>query len=396
MAIAVDNTSNGTDSGSVELTVAHTVTSIAGGGILVVTVQVTDSAEDEREISTVTHNGEDCTYWPGADADDTIEQRTEIWYRVNPTTGGTPNIVVTPVGSCTDLSLGAVSLDGVSTDNVDALVDSYAWQNAGIGNYPLGNASSIGQSFTATVSATNNKLGYMGFRYVSQLGTTPGNIVAKLYSHTGTYGTSSIPDALIATSDNVAVSSFENDPATVWFTFSGAEQVTLTNGTKYCAVLEYNDGDINNYLRFAYDVAGGTHSGNFFTYISSWVSVSASDFGFYVNTAGGISQSAIGDSTPPTLSITTEGTSSYVIDSLAIAESEGTKITAVHTAGDSPIHKTDVGGDTHGSQYVDAGDTGPQTMNWNDTDQDKSWALSAVAVSIAADDAVRRIFITHV
>ncbi len=83
---------------------------------------------------------------------------------------------------------------------------------------------------------------------------------------------------------------------------------------------------------------------------------------------------------PPSISINTITPNAYVIDSLVSGESVGTKIGAVHT----PIHVTDVGGDTTGSQYVDAGDGGSQTMNYTDTDSDTPWVMSAVAIKAFA------------
>lgn len=87
-----------------------------------------------------------------------------------------------------------------------------------------------------------------------------------------------------------------------------------------------------------------------------------------------------GSNTPPTITINTITANAYVIDSLVSGESDGTKITAVHT----PIHVTDVGADTTGSQYVDAGDSGAQIMNYGDVDSDTPWVMSAIAIKAFA------------
>ena len=114
--IGVDNTSTATASAT-QISAQHICNGTDSNGILIVTVQVTDSNLSDRTISTVTHNGEPCTHITNSDSDNADDGlRTEIWYRLNPTTGGAPDIVVTAGGKCTDLTYGAISLTGVSTD----------------------------------------------------------------------------------------------------------------------------------------------------------------------------------------------------------------------------------------------------------------------------------------
>ena len=212
MAIAVDLTSSTTGANVTSVTAQHICTGTATNGILIIAVQSSDGTAAERIISTVTHNDETCSHL-AADSDDGTSLRTEIWYRLNPTAGGTPSIIVTAAGKCTDLSYGAISLTGVNSASAPAEL-----------------------------------------------------------------------------------------------------------------------------------------------------------------------QAGSGSSTAPSISITTVGTSSYAIDSMAIAEATGTTIAAVHTA----IHKTDVGADVHGSQYVDAGGAGAQTMNYTDSSPSASWVMYAVAVQVAS------------
>jgi hypothetical protein len=124
--------------------------------------------------------------------------------------------------------------------------------------------SLAGQSFTASVSS---KITSVKFNIGSHLSPT-GNVVAKLYSHSGTYGTSSVPGSLLATSDNVLASSISSTPSLVTFVFSGANQYQMISGTHYVITLEYSDytynGDLDEYntIFIGNDFTTLGHSGN--------------------------------------------------------------------------------------------------------------------------------------
>jgi hypothetical protein len=249
MAIAVDNTSNGTDANAASLTVAHTCTGTETNGILIVTIQVTDSSSSDRVISTVTHNNEACTHLPGADSDDDTDGlRTEIWYRANPTTGGTPNIVVTPGGTCTDLSLGAISLTGVNSTNFFVTADSYAEGNSDTGKGGNSAGDGFGQAFTGD----GNVLTGCSFYCAKFAAADEGTVTAYLYAHTGTFGSTSKPAngaSPLATSTNTLdISTLplsSGTPALVQFNFDGT--YTLTSGTKYIIAVKVSTlpaGDI--------------------------------------------------------------------------------------------------------------------------------------------------------
>ena len=367
-AIGVDNITSGTDAGTITLTVPHTATGTESNGILIVTVQVTDSALGDRTIESVTHNNEALTHLFGADADDVTEERTEIWYRTNPTTGGTPDIVVTAGGSCTDLTLGAISLTGVSSFSGE--IDSYDLANGD--NNVINDV--VGQSFTGNGRVLSNVV--FNLDRIS----SSGDAYVRIYAHSGTYGTSSIPTGNpLATSEAVSTSSIPQVPTNIIFNFDNTNKILLEDGTYYFVTMEVESGAT---IIKRLDFTSPTHSGNYAdNSTGSWVPDATKDLIFYINYSGS-TNATTGDSTPPNITINTFGDSSYVIDSLAIAESDGTKIGVQHET----IHKTDVGGDTHASQYVDAGGAGIQVMNYSDTDSDQSWVLSAVAIQ-ALDEA---------
>jgi len=69
-------------------------------------------------------------------------------------------------------------------------------------------------------------------------------------------------------------------------------------------------------------------------------------------------QTGSGSNSPPSISITTTA-GAYAIDSF-VSNDKDPNFGSVH----NEIHLLDVGGDNIGSQYVDAGDAGPQTMNY--------------------------------
>lgn len=98
--------------------------------------------------------------------------------------------------------------------------------------------------------------------YLSKFGTLAGPINAKIYAHTGTYGTTSKPTgAALATSDNLTnlntIPTYSSGELTDFslrtFTFSGVNNIVLTNGTNYCLSIEDSvDGGADNII-FGYD-----------------------------------------------------------------------------------------------------------------------------------------------
>jgi len=138
-----------------------------------------------------------------------------------------------------------------------------------------------GQSF----GGNGEIIQYVDF-YLFRTGSTTGNAYAKIYAHSGTYGTSSIPTGTaLATSDAFDTSTLPTSIALVRLTFSGANKITLTNSVAYVLTLEYtNDG--STYLRIGQDSSGG-HAGNeSYKQSGSWNAVSTSDLIFYIYTAG--------------------------------------------------------------------------------------------------------------
>jgi len=156
------------------------------------------------------------------------------------------------------------------------LIDSYSESNQDASSNIYSAQPNVGQSFTASLAGKLSSCK----AYLRKSGSPTGNIVAKLYAHTGTYGTSSLPTGdPLATSDNVDVSTLSTSFELVTFTFSGAEQYDLVNGTYYCIQLQYSGGDADNCAQWGQDGSSPSHSGNLNNGTNPYP---AYDFCFYV------------------------------------------------------------------------------------------------------------------
>lgn len=96
---------------------------------------------------------------------------------------------------------------------------------------------SVAQSFTAIESTLE------GARFYVKGGTSPSTVVAKLYAHSGTFGTNGIPTgAALATSGAISITAeivSSTDYIEIYLPFQGANRVALVAGTKYFIALEY-------------------------------------------------------------------------------------------------------------------------------------------------------------
>ena len=164
------------------------------------------------------------------------------------------------------------------------LVDSYSESNrSGYFWYDDIDSDKGSQSFTG-------KAGNLAVCkwYLRKRGNPTGDIVAKLYTHSGTYGVSSIPNALLATSDVIDIETLSTTFELITFNFTGAEQYLLVEGTYYCLVIEFSGvGDNKNCLEVGVDDSSPTHSGNAADYYNgNWDFYTYDDFIFYVYAEG--------------------------------------------------------------------------------------------------------------
>jgi len=161
------------------------------------------------------------------------------------------------------------------------VVDSYAEGNQS-SLFALragGFTTRVAQSFTNT-SASNLESSKF---FLKKVGSPTGNIYAKLYSHTGTFGTSGRPDTLLATSEALDISTLTTSYALSEFIFLGSEKYAMSASTKYSISIEYNTGtaDSDNYLAVGSDNTSESHTGSASIYVGTWATT-VGDLIFYV------------------------------------------------------------------------------------------------------------------
>ena len=165
------------------------------------------------------------------------------------------------------------------------LADSYSEGNRNSSNTVFKDVMA-GQSFTGA----NTKISLAKFLLIKQPGKT-GNVVAKLYSHTGTYGSTGTPDSLLATSEAVDAGLISATFSLIDFSFVGNQRYQMSSGTKYF-ILVQPQSEMN--LAIGTDNTSPTHDGNF--WISTLGANSSTDACFYVY--GGYETPIVGNKYP--------------------------------------------------------------------------------------------------
>jgi hypothetical protein len=142
-------------------------------------------------------------------------------------------------------------------------------------SYATGFRRGLSQSFKPSQSYKITEAQWSG----ANAGMASGNFVAKLYSHTGTYGSSGTPSTLLATSDQVSYASIV-DYNFISFPFSGAQQYVMTSGTAYFISIEYLGTD-TSYMVIG-DVSTGGYEGNAATKTTGAWQADSCDFRFRI------------------------------------------------------------------------------------------------------------------
>jgi len=136
----------------------------------------------------------------------------------------------------------------------------------------------MGQSFQSP--SIPRYLRYVEFKQ-QRLGSPTGNVIAKLWAHTGSFGSSSKPTGgALATSDAVDITSIPSvSPGIIRFTFS--IPYLLDASTYYVISCSSNNGNSSNLIRIFYSSSGG-HEGNlsYSSNESAWSVIAGEDVGF--------------------------------------------------------------------------------------------------------------------
>lgn len=148
-------------------------------------------------------------------------------------------------------------------------------------DFAVGNATITGQA-QSFLNGSNAVLVTRVFAGLKIVGAPTGNLVAKIYTHSGTYGTSSVPTSTaLATSVNIDVSKLTTAYQTVEIGFN--TQTLLTATTNYCVSFEYAGGDASNYVHVKGLAATGTHGGNRSQNTGTWAATATDDLNFDVH-----------------------------------------------------------------------------------------------------------------
>lgn len=162
-------------------------------------------------------------------------------------------------------------IDSYSESNQDTYTELYGTN--------LGNRGD-GESFTNTTASVLDSCKF----HLCKSGSPTGYAVAKIYDHTGVFGTSSKPGTLLATSDNFDVSALTTSFQLISFNFLNANLIHLTAATNYIVTIEYSGGSTNDRVCVGLDTISPTASGNrtFKMYDNTWGAVVRHDVCFYV------------------------------------------------------------------------------------------------------------------
>ncbi len=169
------------------------------------------------------------------------------------------------------------SVNGVANDYSETQDDVYAETNQDDSGGVWGGGQA--QSFTSG----GGRLSKVTW-YLKKIGSPSGNLYAKVYAHSGTYGTSSVPTGTaLATSGAVDVTTLGADFANVDFTFTGANRAILNKDTYYVVTVELAGNDVDNNAQVGQDSSSSSHDGNdAYDHTGSWTAEAENDLCFYV------------------------------------------------------------------------------------------------------------------
>jgi hypothetical protein len=193
---------------------------------------------------------------------------------------GTPTLEATATDANADDVRYWLQIDSVNTfDSIGAAIDSYSESNQDTYFELRGNGATFaGQSFAGTGAVLRRAKFYL-----MKIGTPTGNATVELWSHTGTFGSTGTPNAILVAGESLDVSTLTG--SFVLYTLL-IPPTTVSGGTNYFIILKYQGGDSSNHVRVGYDNSAPGHGGNSAIFsVGSW-SAQTGDLAFYVDATG--------------------------------------------------------------------------------------------------------------
>jgi hypothetical protein len=175
--------------------------------------------------------------------------------------------------------------------------------------------------------------------YLRKQGSPTGNATVKVYAHSGTFGTSSVP-----TGSELALASTVLDVSTLTTTlelidFEFEDELTLVNTTKYVLSIEYPDGNGTDFVRVGSDNTSPTHGGNPSRLTGGWFAITTQDMVFFVYTGAIVKAQASNLADPSTDDNTGSPPGATIIENSVTLEingvTEGTQC-SIHTRAGGP------------------------------------------------------------
>lgn len=182
------------------------------------------------------------------------------------------------------------------TFTINQLIERFKWLSAeprtedsyatGTDDLVCGNGTieRVAQSFAV---GANGVYAMKAFFDLKSVASPTGTITCTIYTHSGTFGTSSVPTgaALATATRTVEAADLSATYASFEFGFSG---LALTASTNYCVAIEFI-GDVTNHIAVAGDTVGSSHAGNYASYNGTvWAATAGTDLKFDLQTVGSL------------------------------------------------------------------------------------------------------------
>lgn len=122
---------------------------------------------------------------------------------------------------------------------------------------------SRGQTFTSPGGAYALKRCSFWMRRSGNTITGTPHVRAKLFAHSGTYGSTGVPTGSALSVSGDILQAGLSSASLGWVEFTFSSPYTLSPNTQYCIVIE-SDADATGGLYVGYDASSPTHAGNYF------------------------------------------------------------------------------------------------------------------------------------